>query len=44
MGEWVGAKSGKTFDVTNPATDQVLAKVPHIYDMHCSAQYFNVFS
>jgi len=27
-GEWVGAASGKTFDVMNPATDEVLAKVP----------------
>jgi betaine-aldehyde dehydrogenase len=27
-GEWVNAASGKTFDVMNPATDQVMAKVP----------------
>ncbi len=27
-GEWVGAKSGKTFDVFNPSTDTVMAKVP----------------
>jgi len=27
-GAWVGASSGKTFDVMNPATDQVMAKVP----------------
>jgi betaine-aldehyde dehydrogenase len=27
-GQWVGAASGKTFDVMNPATDEVLAKVP----------------
>ena len=27
-GEWVAGKSGKTFDVMNPATDEVLAKVP----------------
>ena len=27
-GAWVGAASGKTFDVMNPATDQVMAKVP----------------
>jgi len=27
-GAWVGAASGKTFDVMNPATDEVLAKVP----------------
>ncbi len=27
-GEWVAAKSGKTFDVFNPATDEVIAKVP----------------
>jgi betaine-aldehyde dehydrogenase len=27
-GEWVGAASGKTFDVMNPATDEVVAKVP----------------
>lgn len=26
-GEWVNAKSGKTFDVFNPATDQVIAQV-----------------
>ena len=27
-GDWVDAKSGKTFDVMNPATDQAMAKVP----------------
>jgi betaine-aldehyde dehydrogenase len=27
-GEWVAAQSGKTFDVMNPATDEVIAKVP----------------
>jgi betaine-aldehyde dehydrogenase len=27
-GEWVSAASGKTFDVMNPATDEVAAKVP----------------
>ena len=27
-GEWVDAKSGKTFDVMNPASDEVIAKVP----------------
>ena len=27
-GEWVESKSGKSFDVMNPATDEVLAKVP----------------
>jgi betaine-aldehyde dehydrogenase len=27
-GEWLGAASGKTFDVFDPATDQVIAKVP----------------
>ena len=27
-GEWVTARSGKTFPVTNPATDEVLANVP----------------
>jgi betaine-aldehyde dehydrogenase len=27
-GEWVGAISGKTFDVLNPATGEVMAKVP----------------
>src|SRR5262249_406596 len=27
-GEWVSAASGKTFDVMNPATDEVVAKVP----------------
>jgi len=26
-GQWVGAKSGKTFDVTNPATGETVAKV-----------------
>uniref|UniRef100_A0A1B6JYT7 Succinate-semialdehyde dehydrogenase n=1 Tax=Homalodisca liturata TaxID=320908 RepID=A0A1B6JYT7_9HEMI len=27
-GEWVSARSGKTFEVTNPATTQVIASVP----------------
>ncbi len=27
-GEWVSAAGGRTFDVTNPATDEVLARVP----------------
>lgn len=27
-GEWVDAKSGKTFEVTNPATTEVIGKVP----------------
>lgn len=27
-GTWVTASSGKTFDVTNPATDEVIARVP----------------
>ncbi len=27
-GEWVPARSGKTFEVRNPATDEVLARVP----------------
>jgi succinate-semialdehyde dehydrogenase/glutarate-semialdehyde dehydrogenase len=27
-GQWIGAKSGETFDVTNPATGAVIAKVP----------------
>jgi acyl-CoA reductase-like NAD-dependent aldehyde dehydrogenase len=27
-GEWVAARSGKTFDVFNPASADVLAKVP----------------
>ncbi len=27
-GAWVNAKSGKTFSVTNPANDQVIANVP----------------
>lgn len=27
-GEWVAAKSGKTFDVVNPATEEVIAQVP----------------
>src|SRR5260370_38167503 len=27
-GEWVPARSGKTFEVRNPATDAVLARVP----------------
>jgi betaine-aldehyde dehydrogenase len=27
-GEWVSAASSKTFDVMNPATDEVIAKVP----------------
>ncbi len=27
-GEWVPARSGKTFEVKNPATDEVLARVP----------------
>lgn len=28
-GEWVGADSGKTFDVTNPATGELIAQVPN---------------
>lgn len=27
-GQWVAAKSGKTFDVFNPATEEVIAQVP----------------
>jgi betaine-aldehyde dehydrogenase len=27
-GEWVAARSGKTFDAMNPASDEVVAKVP----------------
>ena len=27
-GEWVGADSGKTIDVTNPATGDVIGTVP----------------
>src|SRR5688500_2027402 len=27
-GEWIGASSGKTFDVLNPATGEVVAAVP----------------
>ena len=27
-GEWRGAKSGRTFDVTNPATGEVIQAVP----------------
>ena len=27
-GQWVGADSGATFEVTNPATDEVVARVP----------------
>ncbi|KXB05765.1 hypothetical protein AKJ49_00120 [candidate division MSBL1 archaeon SCGC-AAA382A03] len=27
-GEWTGAESGETFDVTSPATGEVIAKVP----------------
>lgn len=29
-GQWVSADSGKTFDVTDPATGEVLAKVPEL--------------
>lgn len=29
-GQWVGADSGATFDVTNPATGEVIAKVPQM--------------
>ncbi len=29
-GEWVGADSGKTFDVTNPATGDVIGTVPAV--------------
>src|SRR5690606_15004272 len=29
-GQWVGADSGKTFHVTNPATDEVIARVPDV--------------
>jgi succinate-semialdehyde dehydrogenase/glutarate-semialdehyde dehydrogenase len=28
QGEWIAADDGKTFDVTNPATDEVIASVP----------------
>jgi succinate-semialdehyde dehydrogenase / glutarate-semialdehyde dehydrogenase len=28
-GEWTGTPSGSTFEVTNPATDEVLAEVPN---------------
>ena len=27
-GEWVAASSGKTFEVTNPSTGEVIASVP----------------
>ncbi|MFC0281396.1 aldehyde dehydrogenase family protein [Falsigemmobacter intermedius] len=27
-GKWVGAQSGKTVDVTNPATGDVIARIP----------------
>ncbi len=29
-GKWVDSKSGKTFDVTNPATGEVIAKMPEM--------------
>jgi succinate-semialdehyde dehydrogenase/glutarate-semialdehyde dehydrogenase len=29
-GQWVGADSGQTFEVTNPATGEVIAKVPQM--------------
>ncbi len=29
-GQWIAADSGKTFDVTDPATGEVLAKVPEL--------------
>ena len=29
-GEWVSAKDGKTFDVVNPATGEVIAKLPDL--------------
>ena len=29
-GKWVGSKSGKTFEVINPATEEVLASVPRM--------------
>ena len=29
-GQWVGAASGETFDVTNPATGEVVASVPNM--------------
>ena len=29
-GEWRGASSGETFPVTNPANDEVLARVPRL--------------
>ena len=29
-GKWVQAKSGKVFSVTNPATGEVIAKVPNL--------------
>ena len=31
-GEWVGAESKKTFQVFNPATEEVLAQVPDMDD------------
>ncbi|MFM9971627.1 MAG: succinate-semialdehyde dehydrogenase (NADP(+)), partial [Burkholderiales bacterium] len=31
-GEWVGADSGTTFEVTNPATGAVLARVPDMLE------------
>src|SRR3954449_12634052 len=27
-GEWINAASGKTFDVTNPATGELIASIP----------------
>ena len=27
-GEWVEASSGETFDIVNPATEEVIARVP----------------
>jgi succinate-semialdehyde dehydrogenase / glutarate-semialdehyde dehydrogenase len=29
-GHWVTSKSGRTFDVVNPSTSQVLAQVPEL--------------
>jgi acyl-CoA reductase-like NAD-dependent aldehyde dehydrogenase len=31
-GKWVSAASGKMFDVTNPATGQVIGQVPDLDD------------
>ena len=36
-GQWVGASQGKTFDVINPATEQLISKVADLSAADCLA-------